>query len=71
MGGSRHGWLEARGPSLSLRAAIDDATASCGRSLRPAEVRGWVLRVLEAVVRAYGVPWSVYMDQQGAPEVQR
>ncbi|MEW6690628.1 MAG: ISNCY family transposase [Pseudomonadota bacterium] len=66
--GSRHAWLETRGPSLCLMAAVDDATGELlpGAHFVTQECAAGYLRVLEAVVRAYGVPWSVYMDQHGA-----
>jgi hypothetical protein len=66
--GSRHAWLESRGPALCLMAAIDDATGELlpGAHFVPQECAAGYLRVLAAVVSAYGVPWSVYMDQHGA-----
>ena len=66
--GSRHAWLEARGPMLCLIAAIDDATGELlpGAHFVTQECAAGYLRVLEAVVRTHGVPWSVYMDQHGA-----
>lgn len=66
--GSTHDWLEGRGPALCLMAAIDDATGELlpGAHFVAHECAAGYLRVLHAVVAAYGVPWSLYMDQHGA-----
>jgi len=66
--GSRHDWLEGRGPWLCLVAAIDDATGELlpGAHFVDQECAAAYLRVLRAVVVAHGVPWSIYMDQHGA-----
>jgi hypothetical protein len=66
--GSRHDWLEGRGPWLCLIAAIDDATGELlpGAHFVDQECTAGYLRVLRAVVAAHGVPWSIYMDQHGA-----
>lgn len=66
--GSRHAWLEGRGPHLCLMAAIDDATGDLlpGAHFVAQECAAGYLRVLAAVVATYGVPWSIYMDQHGS-----
>jgi hypothetical protein len=66
--GSRHDWLEGRGPWLCLLAAIDDATGELlpGAHFVEQECAAGYLRVLREVVAAHGVPWSLYMDQHGA-----
>ena len=66
--GSRHDWLEGRGPWLCLVAAIDDATGELlpGGHFVEQECAAAYLTVLHAVVAAHGVPWSIYMDQHGA-----
>jgi hypothetical protein len=66
--GSRHDWLEGRGPWLCLMAAIDDATGEvlAGAHFVDQECTAGYLRVLRAVVATHGVPWSIYMDQHGA-----
>ena len=66
--GSRHAWLEDRGPTLCLMAAIDDATGDLmpGAHFVEQECAAGYLHVLEAVVTAHGVPWSIYMDQHGS-----
>ena len=66
--GSRHDWLEGRGPWLCLIAAIDDATGDllAGAHFVEQECAAGYLRVLREVVATHGVPWSIYMDQHGA-----
>jgi hypothetical protein len=66
--GSRHDWLEGRGPWLCLIAALDDATGELlpGGHFVEQECAAAYLGVLRAVVAAHGVPWSIYMDQHGA-----
>src|SRR2546428_14013768 len=66
--GSRHDWLEGRGPWLCLIAAMDDATGELlpGGHFVDQECAAGYFRVLRAVVTAHGVPWSIYMDQHGA-----
>ncbi len=66
--GSRHDWLEGRGPWLCLVAAIDDATGDLlsGAHFVEQECTAGYLRVLRDVVTTHGVPWSIYMDQHGA-----
>ncbi len=66
--GSRHDWLEGRGPWLCLVAAIDDATGELlpGGHFVAQECAAAYFGVLRAVVTAHGVPWSIYMDQHGA-----
>lgn len=66
--GSRHDWLEGRGPWLCLIGAIEDATGTLlpGAHFVEQECAAGYLRVLHDVVAAHGVPWSIYMDQHGA-----
>jgi transposase len=66
--GSRHDWLEGRGPTLCLMGAIDDATGELlpGAHFLEHESGAAYLRVLLEIVRGKGLPWSVYMDQHGA-----
>lgn len=66
--GSRHDWLEGRGPWLCLIAALDDATGELlpGGHFVAQECAAAYLGVLRAVVAEHGVPWSIYMDQHGA-----
>ena len=66
--GSRHDWLEGRGPQQCLMAAIDDATGELlpGAHFVTQECSAGYLRVLHDVIAGYGRPWSIYMDQHGA-----
>jgi hypothetical protein len=65
--GSRHDWLEGRGPRLCLMAAIDDATGELlpGAHFVEQECTVGYLRVLRDLVRAKGVPLVAYMDRHG------
>ena len=66
--GSRHDWLEGRGPWLCLMAAIDDATGDVlpGAHFVAQECTAGYLRVLRAVVEEKGVPGSAYGDQHSS-----
>lgn len=66
--GSRHDWLEHRGPRLSLIGAIDDATGELlpGAHFVDQECTLGYLRVLREIVKHKGVPLSAYMDRHGA-----
>jgi transposase len=66
--GSQHDWLEGRGPELCLMAAIDDATGELlpGAHFLERESSVGYLKVLLAVCRDKGVPWSIYMDRHGS-----
>lgn len=63
--GSRHDWLEGRGPRLCLMAAIDDATGELlpGGHFVDQECTVGYLRVLRDLVCAKGVPLVAYMDR--------
>lgn len=66
--GSRHDWLEGRGPLLCLIGAIDDATGEVlpGAHFVEHECAAGYLRVLKRIAETKGVPWSVYMDQHSS-----
>lgn len=66
--GSRHDWLEGRGPMLCLMGAIDDATSDMlpGAHFVEQECAEGYLRVLLAIAREKGLPWSVYMDRHSS-----
>jgi len=67
--GSRHDWLDGRGPWLTLVAAIDDATSRVvGATFRDEEDTAGYLELLRDVVRANGVPVAIYRDRHGAFE---
>ncbi len=65
--GSRHDWLEGRGPLMTLMGAVDDATSELlpGAHFVEQECTVGYLRVLRDVVRERGVPYSIYMDMHG------
>ncbi len=61
--GSRHDWLEGRGPWLTLVGGIDDATGVItGAVFREAEDGVGYLLVLRQTARRYGLPASIYRD---------
>jgi transposase len=66
--GSRHDWLEGRGPMLCLMGAVDDATGELlpGAHFVEQECAAGYLQVLKAMAAAKGLPWSIYMDQHGS-----
>jgi transposase len=65
--GSRHDWLEGRGPRLCLMGAIDDATGELlpGAHFVEQECSAGYLRVLRDIVDVKGAPLSAYMDRHG------
>lgn len=64
--GSRHDWLEGRGPLLTLIGAIDDATGIVtAATFRAAEDAAGYLEVFRRTVATYGRPLAVYSDQHG------
>ena len=61
--GSRHDWLEGRGPWLTLVGGIDDATGTIvGAVFREAEDGVGYLTILRDMARGYGLPASIYRD---------
>jgi transposase len=64
--GSRHDWLEGRGPYLTLIGAIDDATGEVpyAKFRGQEDAQGYFL-LLEGVVLKYGLPLSLYTDRHG------
>ncbi len=64
--GSRHDWLERRGPYLTLVAAIDDATGTVPYALfrEQEDAQGYFL-LLREVIRNKGVPLALYSDRHG------
>jgi len=66
--GSRHDWLEGRGPMLCLIGAVDDATSELlpGAHFEMQETGAGYLRVLRAIVEEKGIPLSAYGDQHSA-----
>lgn len=70
--GSRHDWLEGRGPMLTLVGAVDDATGDvAGAIFRDQEDASGYLHVLDAVIRHHGIPLGLYTDRHTIFEVSR
>jgi len=64
--GSRHDWLEGRGPWLSLIGAIDDATGKVPYALfrEQEDAQGYFL-LLRQIVADHGIPMALYHDRHG------
>lgn len=64
--GSRHDWLEGRGPRLTLIAAIDDATGTVPSGLfrEEEDAHGYFL-LLREILQRKGVPVALYSDRHG------
>jgi transposase len=64
--GSRHDWLEGRGPWLTLVGGIDDATGIVvGAVFRDAEDGVGYLTLLRDMARRHGLPAALYHDRSG------
>ncbi len=64
--GSRHDWLEGRGPYLSLVGGIDDATGRVPwATFREQEDAYGYFQLLRMVIRRYGIPLALYSDHHG------
>jgi transposase len=64
--GSRHDWLEGRGPWLTLVGAIDDATGIVtGATFREQEDTAGYFEALIQTARGYGLPLALYSDRHG------
>jgi len=62
--GSRHDWLEGRGPWLTLVGMIDDANNEVpGACFREEEDAAGYFLVLQQVCKSKGLPQAVYADQ--------
>src|SRR5919106_911039 len=61
--GSHHGWLEDRGPGLTLLLAVDDATGTAPYALfqEQGDTRGY-LSLLQGIIERRGIPLAVYTD---------
>ena len=64
--GSRHDWLEGRGPYLSLVGAVDDATGTVPFALfrQQEDAHGYML-MLKDIIEQHGVPLALYSDRHG------
>lgn len=62
--GSRHDWLEGRGPWLTLHAAIDDATNEVPWAVfrEEEDATGYAL-LLHHISQSHGVPLALYSDR--------
>ena len=64
--GSRHDWLEGRGPWLTLVGAIDDATGIVtGATFREQEDTAGYFEALIQTARGHGLPIALYSDRHG------
>lgn len=67
--GSRHDWLEGRGPWLTLLAAIDDATNEVvAATFRAEEDSAGYFEILRMAIRRHGLPGAIYRDRHGSFE---
>jgi hypothetical protein len=68
--GSRHGWLEGRGPYLTLVGAIDDATGRVPYALfrEQEDAQGYFL-LLREILGTKGIPLALYSDRHGIFQV--
>lgn len=65
--GSRHDWLEGRGPWLTLVGAIDDATGRVvAATFRDQEDAAAYLELLATIAARHGLPVAVYRDRHSA-----
>ena len=64
--GSRHDWLEGRGPYLTLIGAVDDATGTIPHALfrEQEDAHGYFL-LLERIITDRGTPLALYSDHHG------
>jgi transposase len=64
--GSRHDWLEGRGPWLTLVGGIDDATGLVtGATFREQEDTAGYLETLIQTTHRHGLPLGLYSDRHG------
>lgn len=64
--GSRHDWLEGRGPHLTLMGGVDDATSKVSAHFQAEhEDSAGYLRLFRMQVEGSGIPWAIYRDQHG------
>jgi len=65
--GSRHDWLEGRGPWLTLVGAIDDATGMVpAATFREQEDAAAYLEILALTIAGHGLPGALYHDRHSA-----
>jgi transposase len=67
--GSRHDWLEGRGPWLTLAGAIDDATSRLvSATFRDQEDSAGYLWIIADTATRLGLPLAIYRDRHGSFE---
>lgn len=67
--GSRHDWLEGRGPWLTLVGAVDDATSELlFGTFRDEEDSAGYLQLVRDIGREHGLPEAFYRDRHGSLE---
>ncbi len=68
--GSRHDWLQGRGPYLTVVGAIDDATGTVPYALfrEQEDAQGYLL-LLQEIIRSKGIPLALYSDQHSIFQV--
>jgi len=67
--GSRHDWLEGRGPWLTLAGAVDDATSKVvSATFRDEEDTAGYLWIVADIATRLGLPLAVYRDRHAAFE---
>ena len=64
--GSRHDWLQGRGPYLTLVGAVDDTTGTVPFALfrQQEDAHGYML-MLKDIIDHHGVPLALYSDRHG------
>jgi transposase len=63
--GSPHDWLEGRGPLLTALGMQDDASGKILAAQFPAETAEGYFRLLQSLLRRFGVPTAFYGDRSG------
>lgn len=68
--GSRHDWLQGRGPYLTLGGAIDDATGTVPYALfrEQEDAQGYFL-LLQGIIGSKGIPLALYRDRHSIFQV--
>jgi len=61
--GSRHDWLQGRGPYLTLVGSIDDATGTVYALFREQEDAHGYFLLLEEIIKSKGIPLALYSDR--------
>ena len=64
MDGSVHDWFEGRGPRCFLMSMVDDATGTALLLFSEEETTFAAMLLMEAWVKLYGVPVSLYVDRK-------